>query len=107
MTRRDFITHMDLIWSNNLHYGFNELLDTRNADWDQFGFSDIFEIVRKEYELLSISSRSKFAWVVKKGMQEDLASFYITALGITCSKPRKIQIFYSYKKAVDWLQSEL
>jgi len=105
MTRKDFSLHMESVWNNVQHYGFDELVDTTQADWSEFKFSDVFEIVKKEFELIGLSSNSGLAWVVEKGMQEDIARFYLTSLGFTTKKPRRIDLFYSHENATEWLES--
>jgi len=104
MGASDFPLYVKEMWSHYDYYGFNELFDTRNADWSEFDFHDLFEVSKKASLLNTLDPNSKFAWVVLPGKQNSLTNFYKSIKLISDGNSRTLQSFFSKEEALRWLQ---
>ena len=104
MTSDDFVLYINRIWSHATYFGYNELFDTRDADWTEFDFGFLFKVAENAAKLNTIDPGSKLAWVVLEGKQKELTDFYKSAKGLMNVKSRSLQAFYSKEEAMQWLQ---
>lgn len=103
MTMEDFDLYIVRIWSDSSHYGYNELFDSREADWSGFDFGYLLEVAHKAALLSAIDPNSKLAWVVEQGRQKELTDFYKTAKSMITSRSRQLEAFYDHDEAMRWL----
>jgi len=103
MKPEDFDLYINTIWTSSEYFGFNELFDTIEADWDEFDFSYLLKIAETASKLDTIDPRSKLAWVVLKGKQKELTDFYKAAKSVKNTPSRSLEAFYSKEEALDWL----
>lgn len=104
MSKKDFDLYINNIWSEDDHFGFNELFDTVDADWSEFDFSYLFDIAKTAAALTAIDSNSKLAWVVLEGKQKELTDFYVAAKSLTKGQSRSLEAFYTKEDAMRWLE---
>lgn len=105
MKPEDFDLYISTIWRTGKHYGFNELFDTVEADWNEFDFNYLLKIADTASRLKAIDPNSKLAWVVLEGKQKELTSFYKAAKSLTDTPSRSLEAFYSRDDALDWLKT--
>ncbi len=105
MKPEDFVDYINEIWSHGNYYGFNELFDTREADWSQFKFSYLIEVAKRASQLRTIDPGSKLAWIVIEGKQKELTDFYKSAKLMTPGTSRQLEAFNSEEEAMRWLRA--
>ncbi len=105
MTEEDFRDYILRIWGDMSHYGYNELFDTRQADWDLFDFGYLLDVAKNAATLKTIDYNSKLAWLVLEGKQKQLTDFYKSAKSLLPTNSRKLQAFYSEAEALAWLNN--
>lgn len=103
MSLQDFRDYIDRIWGDARYFGYNELFDTRPADWTDFDFSNLFVVAGNAAQLSTIDPSSKLAWVVLEGKQKALTDFYKEAKKMLPVSSRSLKSFYSEEDALDWL----
>lgn len=103
MTSEDFDAYLVRIWSDDSHFGYNELFDTTSANWEQFDFGYLLELSAKAAKLTTIDPKSKLAWVVLEGKQKQLTDFYQAAKSLITTKSRSLEAFNDRKEALQWL----
>ena len=106
MVKEDFDIYVREIWSHKNHYGFNELFDTVQADWNDFDFSYLLSVAETAVLLNTIDPNSKLAWVVLEGKQKELTNFYKAAKSLTRGSSRTLEAFYSRDEAMAWINLE-
>ena len=105
MSLSDFNEYVVRVWSNTEHYGYNEIFDTTDADWEAFDFSFLFTVAKNAAQLKTIDPTSKLAWVVKKGKQHELTNFYKNAKAMLPVESRSLEAFFNESDAMTWLES--
>lgn len=105
MTPADFDEYIHNIWSHDKYFGYNELFDTVEANWDDFNFSYLLDVSSKAAQLNTIDPDSRLAWVVLEGKQKQLTDFYKAAKSMASTKSRALEAFYSRDEALNWLNS--
>ena len=100
----DFRSYMSEIWGGMQYYGYNELFDTREGDWDSFDFSLLFTVAAEAASLGTLDPNSKLAWLVLEGKQKELTDFYYSAKTALPVNSRGLQAFYARDEALRWLQ---
>ena len=103
MRPEDFDDYIKRIWVEGQYYGFNELFDTSQGDWNEFDFSYLFSVATAAANLKTIDTNSKLAWVVREGKQKELTDFYKAAKSSLPVKSRALEAFYSTSDAMEWL----
>ena len=104
MMLEDFDIYIENIWGDGKYFGFNELFDTTQADWDDFDFGYLFTVAKNAAKLGTIYPDSKLAWVVLEGKQKELTNFYKAAKLSLPVKSRALEAFYSRNEAIQWLK---
>lgn len=105
MTLEDFKEYINRIWGDARCYGFNELFDTRPADWSEFDFANLFVVAKSAAQSGTIDPNTKLAWVVLEGKQKALTDFYKNIKAMLPVNSRELQAFYSEEEALKWLES--
>jgi len=103
MELADFKIYVQNIWSHGLYYGYNELFDARQGDWEEFDFGNLFVVASDAAKLASLDPNSKLAWVILEGKQKRLTDFYTSLKTTLTDKSRELRAFYSEQEALDWL----
>lgn len=103
MKKEDFDLYIKNIWTENTYYGFNEIFDTVDADWDNFDFSYLLEVAKTAEKLKTLDPNSKLAWIVLEGKQKELTNFYKAAKSLSPSRGRSLEAFFSENEAYKWL----
>lgn len=107
MTEQDFVEYIKRIWSHDAHYGYNEVFNTVEGNWDNFDFGFLLKVAENAAKLQTIDTDTKLAWIVLEGKQKDLTTFYKAAKSLTNTKSRSLEAFYSIDEAMTWLQSPI
>lgn len=105
MSEDDFKLYVADVWGDLRHFGFNELFDTRQANWELFDFGYLLNVAKNASTLTTIDYNSKLAWVVEDGKQKKLTDFYKSAKSLLPVNSRHLQAFYSEAEALDWLKN--
>ena len=100
----DFFKYQKDVWGHNDYFGYNELFDTTEADWSEFEFGTLFEVIKGAAKLSSLDPNSKFAWVVLEGKQRALTDFYKSAKELSQGSSRQLESFYNREDALKWLK---
>lgn len=103
MSLDDFKVYVDSVWRDARCYGYNELFDTRQADWENFDFTNLFVVASDAARLGTLDPYSKLAWLVLEGKQKALTDFYKNAKALLPVNSRKMQAFFSEQEAIEWL----
>ena len=105
MTEDDFKEYIHNVWSHGNYYGYNELFNTTEANWDDFDFGFLLYVAQSAAKLKTIDPNSKLAWVVLEGKQQKLTDFYISAKSMLPVQSRALEAFFSRDEALAWLKT--
>ena len=103
MTLEDFKDYVKRIWSDARCYGYDELFDIRQGEWDNFDFSDLFVVASDAAQLATVDPGTKLAWVVLEGKQKALTDFYKNLKAVLPVESRALKAFYTEEEAIAWL----
>lgn len=103
MKPEDFDEYIRSVWSTMQYYGFNELFDTREADWSNFDFSYLFKVASEAARLDTLDPESKLAWIVNEGKEKQLTDFYKVVKAQMPVRSRGLEAFYTSEEALKWL----
>ena len=104
MTEEDFNQYIKNVWSHDKYYGYNELFNTTQGNWEDFNFGILLNVAQTAAKLNTIDPDTKLAWVIQKGKQEKLTDFYKSAKSMLPVKSRQLEAFYSEDGALAWLK---
>ena len=103
MRKEDFSDYIGRIWADDTHFGYNEIFDTTQGNWDNFDFGFLLSVAESAAKLNTIDPNSKLAWIVLEGKQKHLTDFYKSAKSILPVKSRSLEAFYTESDAMKWL----
>jgi hypothetical protein len=100
ITLPDFTHYQNTVWTNFDLYGFDELFDTRQADFSGMTHGDLLTVASNEAKLQTLAPDSTVAIVVTPGKHEELMKFYQVAKGAIPVPSRTIKLFTSLDDAM-------
>jgi hypothetical protein len=102
---QEFIRHQNEHGGNECLYGFNEIFDTREADFSQLGLMALQAIASRTQALDALSADSYLVVVVNSGINKMAVELYKMIEQVLGGKSRKMKIVTSPDDAYDFLNS--
>ena len=102
LTKTDFLAHIDVVWSDPAIVGFDELIDTFNADLSALTSEDIAALVKSGVSIDSAIS-SKLTLCVGTELGYGLGRMYGSMRDTHADNAREVKVFYDLDFAHQWL----
>jgi len=104
ITRQEFFDHQRVNGSDESLFGFDEILDTREADFSEFDHLALQSIAQVTGQLPAIDSNAVLAVLVSEGNTKIIVELYQMVEKVVNGSGREIQFFQRPDEAYSWVE---